>query len=268
MGKIITIASHKGGVGKTTTVLNLGYSLSRFGQKVLLVDSDPQGAIAIVSNLKKRTTKGLMNLLKNESPPGKIIVYTRDKTMGVVGAGELDPEDVLLFEKHARQGNLGKAILSLSEGFDYVFIDAPAGIGTISASLLTISHSVLIPINCRTITVKTLPSFLKLIQKIRKKLNPELKLEGIVVNMAENRETAIAVLEELTTSFPPAVLFETMIPYDESFERASAKSIPVALLRGGEESARYFMDLAMELKKREIADQAKEPGGEDAEGLF
>jgi chromosome partitioning protein len=266
MGKIITIASHKGGVGKTTAALNLSYSLSRFGQKVLLIDSDPQGAIAVATNLRKRTTKGLMDLLKNQIRPEKAIAYTRDKAMGVVGTGEAEPEDVFLFEKLARQGNLGKVVSALAEGFAYTFIDAPAGIGAITAALLTVSHSVIVPINCRTMTVKTFPSFLKLIQKIRKKLNVELKLEGILINMAEDRETAAAVLDELTAAFPPSVFFDTIVPFDESYEIAGAKALPVALLPEGGEAAQYYMDLAMELKKRELAEKAV--GGDDAEGLF
>ncbi len=266
MGKIITVASHKGGVGKTTTALNLGFSLSRFGQKVLLVDADPQGGLALASNLKKRTNKGLIDLLKNNSAPKDVVISTRDKTMGVVGIGTTEPEDVFLFEKEARSGILGKMIRSLTEGYDYVFIDAPAGTGSIVTALLSISSSILMPINCRVIAVKTLPGFLKLIQRIRTKLNTELRIEGIVITMADDRESELEVYEEIRNSFPPSIIFETFIPFDENFETASSKAIPVGMLTGGEESAKAYMDLAIELKTRELHDSQK--GISNEEGLF
>ena len=268
MGKIITVASHKGGVGKTTTVLNLGFSLSRFGQKVLLMDSDPQGAIGITSNLKKRTSKGLINLLKKDAKPEDVIITTKDKTMGVLGIGSLEPEDVFLLEKEARRGTLGKIIRSVAKEYDYAFIDSPAGIGTIVASVLSVSDSVLMPINCRTIAVKTLPSFLKLIQRLRGKINTNLRLEGIVITMTDDMDSGRAVFEEITNSFPPSVIFETFIPLDESFEIASSKAIPVGMLRGGEETAQAYMNLAIEFKKRELSDSTRGAKDEDVEGLF
>lgn len=268
MGKIISVASHKGGVGKTTTALNLGFSLSRFGQKILLVDADPQGALALASNLKKRTNKGLINLIKNDSKPRDVLVSTRDKTMGVVGIGDMEPEDVFLFEKEARSGNLGKTIRSITEGYDYVFIDAPAGTGSIVTALLSISSSVLMPINCKAIAVKTLPGFLKLVQRIRTKLNTDLRVEGIVITMADNQESGLEVYDEIRNSFPPSILFESYIPFDESFEIASLKAVPVGMLSGGEEPARSYMDLAIELKTRELHDSKKGIKDEEVEGLF
>lgn len=268
MGKIITVASHKGGVGKTTSVLNLGFSLSRFGQKVMLVDSDPQGAIAISTNLKKRTTKGLINLLKNDSKPEQVIVSTKDKTMGILGIGELEPEDVFLIEKEARKGTLGKLIRSVAKGYDYVFLDAPAGTSSVVTALLSVSDSVLVPVNCRVFAVKTLPGFLKLIRRVREKLNTSLRLEGIIITMVEDKPSNHAVFEQITNSFPPTVLYETYIPYDESFEIASSKAIPVGMLPGGEDMAQSYMNLAIEFKKRELNDKTRGVSDEDVEGLF
>jgi chromosome partitioning protein len=266
MGKIITVACHKGGVGKTTTALNLGFSLSRFGQKVLLIDADPQGAMAIVSNLKKRTAQGLVNLLRNEAKPEDIIIFTKDRTMAMVGSGVVEPEDVFFFEREARTGNLGKAIRSIVKGYDYILMDSPAGTGNVVTALLGISNSVVMPITCRTIAIRTLPSFLKLIQRIREKFNPELRIEGVVVTMVDPNFPRSC--EELKEALPPSVLFETEIPFDEYFETASIKSAPVAMLPGGEIASRSYMNLAVELKTREMGEKKKGIGDEEIEGLF
>lgn len=268
MGKIICVASHKGGVGKTTTALNLGFSLSRFGQRVLLVDADPQGAMAIASNLKKRTDKGLVNLLRGDAKPGDVVITTKDKTLGVVGVGADRPEDVFHFEAEARKGSLARVIRAISDGYDYTFIDAPAGIGSLTTSLLGASAGVLLPLTCRAITVKTLPAFLKLTQKIRGKINPDLRLEGLVATMYEHTEAEAEMLSELRADFPPSVFFETVIPFDDSFERASLRSVPVGMIPGADEAARAYMDLAMELKTRELNEQQKGKTDEDVEGLL
>lgn len=269
MEKIIAVASHKGGVGKTTTVLNLGYSLTRFGQKVLLIDADPQGAISIASNLKKKTTKGMINLLKNDAVPKEVVAMTRDKKMAIVGMGALEPEDVFFYEKEARKGSLGKLFRTLSAGFDYTFIDAPAGIGAVSTAILGGVDSVLIPIKCNALTVKTLPAFLKLTQRIRGKMNPNLRLEGMVVTMMSENDVSDTIYEEISNDFPPSILFESIIPYDPDFETASLKSIPIAMLPDGQEGAKAYMELAIEFKAREIQDQQKRGvSDEELEGLF
>ncbi|MDM8525413.1 ParA family protein [Desulfococcaceae bacterium HSG8] len=264
MGKIIAVASHKGGVGKTTTALNLGFSLSRFGQKILLIDGDPQGAMAIASNLKKRTKRGLIDLLRHECTAEDVVILTKDKTMAILGNGVTEPEDVFFFEREARTGNLGKVIRSVVKGYDYVLIDSPAGTGNIVTALLGISNSIIMPINCRTIAVKTLPTFLKLTRRIREKFNTDLHIEGVVITMIDPRDSEMC--EELRAALPRSALFETLIPFDAYFEKASSKSVPVAMLSGGAAAGRSYMDLAMELKAREVRDQKIKD--EEVEGLF
>jgi len=269
MGKIITVGSQKGGVGKTTTTLNLGYSMSRLGQKVLIIDGDPQGGMAIASNLKRRTTLGLVNLLRDDLTPEEVIVPAKDETLAVLGSGAQEPEDALLFESEARKGNLGKTIRSVSKGYDYVFIDSPAGTGSIVTMLMAASNSIIMPVNCRTIALKTLPYFLKLTRKIRQGLNPDLRIEGVLFTMFSNSNPSdIKIYEEIKKIFPLPVIFKAVIPLDEHFEAANANGMPVAMLPGVEEAARSYMDLAMELKVRELQDKARGISDEHTEGLF
>ncbi len=269
MNKIIAIASHKGGVGKTTTVLNLGFSLNKLGQKVMLIDCDPQGGIAIASNLKNRNVLGIINLLKNDASPKDVITSTRNKTMSVVGIGSIEPEDVLFIEKEALRGNLGRIIQSISDGFDYILLDSPAGLGGIVTALLTVSSGVIIPINCRSLIVKTIPSLLKLINRVRDKLNPSLRIEGMLINMFNETKTSeIEVYNEIIKQFPTTVFFNTLIPFDENVERASINAIPVGMLPKAQNIARAYIDLAAELKIREIQENMGGVVNEYSEGLF
>lgn len=253
MGKIFTIASQKGGVGKTTTALNLSYSLSRFGERVLVVDADPQGGIAIASNLRKKTYKGILQVLKNESKPEDIVIPSKDKTMAVVGAGVLSQEDVLAFEEEVRKGNVGKLISLLAQGFDYTFLDVPGGVGTLVVSMLKISDRVIPILQSRTLSVRTLPSFLKMIQWVIRNFNSDLQMEGILFTMVDQRSPLeLKLLEDIKKSLREEIFLKTVIPFDEKFEKASMRSIPIAMLIDGQEAAHSYMQLAMELKEREL----------------
>ncbi len=268
MGKIITVASQKGGVGKTTSTLNLGYCLSRYGSRVMLIDGDPQGGMAIASNLTKQTDKGLIDVIRNQAKADEIVVQTRDKTMTVAGLGNLAPDDVILLETEARNGTFGMLLQTLTSGFDYVIIDAPAGVGALPASLLSISDSVILAVNCRAISLKTIPLFLKLIKTIKSDHNSRLDFEGVLITMLNQQsDMEKQILGEIRKRFPPHAFFKTMIPYNDYFERASLNSVPVALMPKGVHAARSYFELALELKDKEL--QVKEgESDENIVGLF
>jgi len=271
MGKIITIASQKGGVGKTTTTLNLGFSLTRFGSKVMLIDGDPQGGMAIASNLIKQTQNGLIHLLKDEVKAEDVIFSTRDRTMGVVGLGNLQPDDVILLENEARSGTFGMLLQSLSKSYDYVLIDSPSGVGGIPASLLSVSDSVLIVVNCRVLALKTIPLLLRLIKSIKANHNSKLDLEGVVISMFnEKSKVEQQILGEIRKVFPPQAFFQSIVPFNEYFEEASMHSVPVALMPDGLKLARPYVEIAMELKEKDAKQKINRGGQGDEEimGLF
>ena len=270
MGKIIAIASQKGGVGKTITALNLGHCMSRLGSRIMLIDGDPQGGMGITSNLSKQTDLGLMNLLKNEAKPEEIIFTTKEKTMSVVWLGSIQPSEVLFLESEARSGTFGMLIRSLTEGYDYIIIDAPAGVGGIAASLLSISDSVIMAINCRAISLKTIPLFLKLIKSIKSDLNPRLLFEGALITMFDSKkDLERQILGQIRKSLPNDAFFKTMIPYDEYYEKASLHSVPIAMMPKGVQAARPYFELALELKEKELMVEKEGEGDEeDIVGLF
>ncbi len=269
MRRIITIASQKGGVGKTTAALNLGYSLSRLGGRVLIVDCDPQGGIAISSNLKKRTTKGLIDALKKECSAQDIVMTTRENTLSIAGMGTMEPEDVLFFEAEAASGRLKELLQSLCREYSYVLIDAPAGVGGIVTALLGASDGVIMVVQCKTLSLKTLPSFLKLVQWIRVNHNTSLHVDGVVFTMVDEQSPyELQLFDEAKKMFPAEAFFRATIPYDRLFEQASAKALPMALLRDGKILGNAYMTLAMELKERELRMEAGGERDDNAEGLF
>ncbi len=266
---ILTVASQKGGVGKTTTVLNLGYTLARLGNQVLLVDVDPQGGMALASNLKKRTELGLIHLLRGTSAPEEVIAATRDGVMSVVGSGISSPADIECLEEETRNGRLGPAIKSIAKGFDYVFLDPPAGVGGIVTSLLGASDGVILMLRCRSLVLKSLPIFLKLLGHVRSQHNPQLRLEGALVTMWDPRNPLEQeVFTELTDTVPEGLFFRTLIPYDDTFETASMRALPMLLLEGARDVARPYLELAMELKEREVLRGCGGQVDEHVEGLF
>jgi chromosome partitioning protein len=270
MGKILTIASQKGGVGKTTTTLNLAYSMSRLGGRVLVVDGDPQGGIAVASNLKKKTSLGIVQALRNECDPSEILAYSKDNSLAFVGAGIVEQEDVLFFEDQLNQGNVGNLITGFAEAFDYTFIDIPAGVGALVVSMLKISDRVIMILQPKTISLRTLPSFLKMIHWVIDRFNSSLQLEGVLFTMVNERSSLeLNLLGDARKSLPEEIFLKTSIPLDENFEKASMKAMPVAMLGDGQEAARSYMHLAMELKERDLltAGRRKEEK-EHVEGLF
>lgn len=269
MSKIIAIASQKGGVGKTTTALNLGYSLTRFGSKVMLIDCDPQGGMAIASNLVKQTNLGLIDLIKDSAKTEDIICSTKDKTMGVVGLGNLQPKDVLLLENEARGGTFGMLLQSLTKDYEYAVLDSPSGVGALPASILSVSNTVIITINCRVISLRTIPLFLKLIKDIKNEHNKKLDLEGVLITMYDDKNPMEKqILGEIKKMFPKHVFFQTIIPYSEEYEMASLHSIPAALLPNGLRTARPYFEMAMELKEKEKRPKTGGQSDEEIMGLF
>lgn len=269
MGKIITIASQKGGVGKTTTTLNLGYSLSRFGNRVLLLDSDPQGGMTLATNLKKRTELGLINILTEGREPSEIIMRVRDSSLAVAGVGRLEPEDVFMLDEFAKNGRLSAGIKSLAGDFDYMLIDAPAGVGGLVTSLMVASDAVIPVVLCRALAIKSLPLLLNLVNWVRLHKNPGLVLGGVLMTMLDERsEVERELLGEFRASLPEELFFRTTIPFQTVFEKASVRSVPVGMLNEGRDAAKQYMDLAWEIKEREL--RSRETGGSDelVAGLF
>jgi chromosome partitioning protein len=252
MGKIIAIASLKGGVGKTTTCLNLGVSLAQTGKKVLLVDTDPQGALAVASNLKRITRNGLVQMLRGELGESDIVIKAGKRSLFLIGTGVETLEDLTFLQQEGNNGHLGTAIKELAMGFDYILLDTQTGLNSSLLQLLTHADSLLLPCTCQTDAIKTLPLFLKSIQKVQAERNRGLKLEGVVLTMVNSYDPSAAEVEqEIKKTFPAEIFFNTRIPFLPSFARAALHGVPVAHLKSTPCANQAFDALALELEEHQ-----------------
>jgi len=266
--RIICVASQKGGVGKTTTALNLGHALSRLGSRILLLDGDPQAGMTLATSLRARTVKGLIDVLRHGLAPQDIVVNARDGSLAVAGIGDVQPEDVFLLEDPRQGQRVATAVRELASGYDYVFVDAPAGMGGLVATLLAAGDSVILVVTPRLLSLTSLPPFLSLLLWLQEQRNPALTLEGVLITMHDacsNPENA--VIADLRSAFPPGSVFRSTVPLDARYELASERSVPVAMLPDGPALARPYLELALELKARELAGRPGDPDG-SLRGLF
>jgi chromosome partitioning protein len=257
MGRIVAVASQKGGVGKTTTVLNLGYSLSRQGLRVLLVDGDPQGGLSLATNVRRRAKGGLVEALRRRLAPHEVVTMARDNLLGMVAMGAAEPDDVSFLEQAAQGLTMQRLVQELSAPFDYALIDVPGGVGALSRGLLASAQSVVGAVSCRALAVRSLPAFLKAFRSVAAYADPPVRLGGLLVTMVNAQDEAQrALLAQLRGTLPPGTLFDTVIPEDPCFEQASLRGLPVAMMRGGAPAARPYVELSTELRAREERDAA------------
>ena len=252
MARIITIANQKGGVGKTTTALNLAASLGEAKQKVLLLDFDPQGNAG--SGLGIRDAKnsiyevlsgelGIEDILQTE------IVENVDFLPGNRNLAAMDAE---LANEENKNYFLKDVLDKIEKDYDYIFIDCPPSLGTLTINALTASHSVLIPIQCEYYALEGLSQMLETIQTVREALNEALSIEGILFTMYDGRnllsqDVVRAVKEHFTVT-----IFNTIIPRNVRLAEAPSHGLPINLYDGGSTGADAYRKLAGEILEKEV----------------
>lgn len=253
MGKIISIVNQKGGVGKTTTAINLSACIASYGYRVLLIDADPQGnATSGLGINRKRVKDCLYNLIIEGTPLNKVIINTEFRNLDIIPSTiQLAGAEVELALKHDREIILRDVISPLRERYDYIFIDCPPSLGLITVNALTASHSVIIPLQCEYYALEGLTQLMETIKLVRKRLNKDLKIEGIVFTMFDGRTNlSIQVVDEVKRHFSREV-YKTIIPRNVRLSEAPSHGKPIVVYDPKSKGAEVYTELAMEVLKRE-----------------
>ena len=251
MAKIIAVTNQKGGVGKTTTAVNLSALVADKGKRVLVVDIDPQGNAT--SGLGKADTDSntVYEVLLGDAPAKDAIVPTGYGTLDLMPTSiELAGAEIELVGVDNRESLLKAALKSLNDDYDFIFIDCPPSLSLLTLNALTAADSVLIPIQCEYYALEGVGQLVNTVKLIRKKLNPNLKIEGILLTMYDGRTNLCAqVAQEVRNHFRDEA-FGTMIPRNVRLSEAPSYGMPIHLYDARCSGTQAYRELAQEFIKR------------------
>ena len=258
MAKVISIANQKGGVGKTTTSVNLSACLAQKGKRVLLIDIDPQGNATSGLGVEAHDKKSVYNVIVDEEKMQDTIQPTVVKKLDVCPANiDLAGAEVELVSMVSRETRLKDAIDEIKENYDYILIDCPPSLGILTTNALTASDSVLIPVQCEFYALEGIMQLLNTIRLARKNLNPTLDVEGVVLTMLDSRTIlGLDVVENIRSYFKEKV-YDTIIPRLIVLAEAPSHGKPIANYNSKSKGTQAYINLAKEVIERNAGEEQK-----------
>jgi chromosome partitioning protein len=250
--RIIAMCNQKGGVGKTTTAINLASALAGYGRKVLVVDFDPQGALSAGLGVVAHDIKTIYDLMvEKDLRVQDVILPTGVKNLDVIPANiDLSAAEVQLVNEVAREQILARVLRPVTDNYDVVIIDCQPSLGLLTVNALTAAHGVLIPLNCEFFALRGVALLIETIEKVRDRLNPAIKLDGILATMYDPRTLhAREVVERLYEAFGDQV-FDTIVHRTVKFPDATIAAVPITEFAPTSDAAEYYRTVARELVSR------------------
>lgn len=259
MAKIIALSNQKGGVGKTTTALNLATGLAACGKRVLVIDFDPQGNTSTGFGVEKANVeKNSYSLLMGKSSLEEVIHKTEIPNLDVVPSTiHLSGAEVELVPVMARERRLKDALSGVHGHYDYVFIDCAPSLGLLTLNALTASTDVMIPLQCEFFAMEGLSQLFQTIELVKQNLNPNLKLSGVLLTMFDTRNKLSSMVESDVRRHLGDKVYSTVIPRNVRVSEAPSFGKPVLLYDVKCAGARAYMRLAAELMKREAGESVE-----------
>lgn len=249
VGKIISIANQKGGVGKTTTSVNLGSCLAYIGKKVLIVDIDPQGnATSGIGIEKADVEQCIYDVLVDDVEAKKVIRPTSVENLYAIPATiQLAGAEIELVPTISREVRLKRALEEVKDEFDYIIIDCPPSLGLLTLNSLTASDSVIIPVQCEYYALEGLSQLLNTVRLVQKHLNHDLRIEGVLLTMLDARTNlGLQVIEEVKKYFKEKV-YKTIIPRNIRLSEAPSHGEPIITYDPKSRGAEVYLELAKEV---------------------
>lgn len=252
MSRIIAIANQKGGVGKTTSAVNLAAALAATSRKVLLVDMDPQGNATMSSGVHKSELEhSITELLLGESTFEQVLLHSQEGYDLIPGNIDLTAVEIQLMDMTERESRLKNALLPIRPNYDYIIIDCPPSLSLLTLNALSAADGIIVPMQCEYFALEGLSSLINTINALKQKLNPQLEIDGIIRTMYDVRNNlANAVSNELTQHFGDTV-FRTLVPRNVRLAEAPSHGQSIINYDKSSRGAIAYLGLAAEIIRRE-----------------
>ena len=251
MGKIIAIANQKGGVGKTTTTINLGGCLGALEYKILIVDADPQANSTSGTGFDPKNSRNIYDCLVNDADPRDVILKTESPNLDILPSHiDLVGAELEMINMPNREFLLRQALAKVKDDYDFILIDCSPSLGLITVNSIVAADSVMIPVQCEFFALEGLSKLLNTIKIVQGRLNPELEIEGMILTMYDTRlRLANSVVEEVKTHFQELV-FDTVIHRNTTLSEASSHGKTIIMYDAASKGSINYLNFAREILQK------------------